>query len=132
MAFARSNGDLGEATRAWATARWHTEHAMPDKRYRVAVIGSTGRGDYGHGLDAAFRGVDRAEIVAVADDNPAGLRKVGERLGVSALFADYREMLDQLKPDVVCIGPTWLTDRVAMLQAVAERGCHIYSEKPLV
>ncbi len=104
---------------------------MPIKRYRVAVIGSTGRGDYGHGLDGAFRGLDRAEVVAVADDNAAGLRKSGERVGVSALFGDYREMLDQVKPDIVCVGPMWLTDRAAMLQAVAKRGCHIYCEKPL-
>lgn len=47
---------------------------MPGKRYRVAVIGSTGHGDYGHGIDTAFRGLERAEIVAVADDNAAGLR----------------------------------------------------------
>ena len=60
------------------------------KKFQVAVIGSTGRGDYGHGLDSAFRGVERAEIVAVADDNPAGLVKAGERLGVTARFADWR------------------------------------------
>ena len=105
---------------------------MPAKRYRVAAIGSTGKGDYGHGIDTAFRDVDRAEIVAVADDNAAGLKLAAQRLKVDAAFADYREMLDRAKPDVVCVGPRWVTDRVAVLQAVAKAGCHVYCEKPFV
>lgn len=105
---------------------------MPAKRYRVAVIGSTDKGDYGHGLDTAFQGVERAEIVAVADDNAIGLQLAGQRLKVDARFNNYREMLDRVKPEVVCVGPRWVTDRVAMLQAVAQAGCHIYCEKPFV
>lgn len=105
---------------------------MSAKRFRVAVIGSTGKGDYGHGLDTAFRGLERAEIVAVADDNAIGLQLAGQRLKVEARFADYREMLDQVKPEVVCVGPRWVTDRVAMLQTIAKAGCHIYCEKPFV
>ena len=35
--------------------------ARKKRKYRVAVIGSTGRGNYGHGLDTAFVGVERAE-----------------------------------------------------------------------
>lgn len=60
---------------------------MP-KSYRVGVIGSTGKGNYGHGLDTAFVGVERAEIVAVADDNPAGLAKTADALLVSQRYAD--------------------------------------------
>lgn len=105
---------------------------MPAKRFRVAVIGSTGRGDYGHGIDTAFRDIERAEIVAVADDNAAGLKLAAQRLKVDATFADAREMLDRIKPDVVCVGPRWVTDRVAMLQASASAGCHVYCEKPFV
>lgn len=105
---------------------------MLAKRYRVAVIGSTGHGDYGHGLDTAFLGLDRAEVVAVADDNAVGLKLAAQRLKVEATFADYREMLDRVKPDVVCVGPRWVTDRVAVLQAVAQAGCHVYCEKPFV
>ena len=38
---------------------------MPAK-YRVAVIGRTGRGDYGHGLSDAWQDVPQTEIVALA------------------------------------------------------------------
>ena len=102
---------------------------MP-KKYRVAVIGSTGKGNYGHGLDTAFQNVDRAQIVAVADDNADGLKRAGEKLSVDRLYGDYRVMLAKEKPDIVCVGPRWITDRVAMVTAATETGCHIYCEKP--
>jgi len=98
--------------------------------YRVGVIGSTGKGNYGHGLDTAFQGVPEAELVAVADDDPAGLKKAGERLSVSRLYADYRRMIENEKLDIVSIGPRWITGRVAMVEAAASAGCHIYCEKP--
>ena len=34
---------------------------------KVAIIGHTGRGNYGHGLDAVWKQFDDIEIVAVAD-----------------------------------------------------------------
>ncbi len=105
---------------------------MMKKTYRVGVIGSTGKGDYGHGLDTAFVGVERAEIVALADDNEPGRQKTAQRLGTPRQFADYRQMLTQERLDIVCIGPRWVTDRLAMVQAVAAAGCHIYCEKPFI
>ena len=38
---------------------------MP-KKYRVGVIGSTNRGNYGHGLDTVWREFPNTEVVAVA------------------------------------------------------------------
>ena len=100
------------------------------RQYRVAVIGATGQGNYGHGLDTAFSDVERARIVAVADPEERGRTATGRRLKVERLFADYRQMLDRVRPDIVCIGPRWTTDRVAMVRAAAAAGCHIYCEKP--
>src|SRR6476646_6528518 len=34
---------------------------------RAAIIGHTGRGDYGHGLDVLFNGVPGVQVVAIAD-----------------------------------------------------------------
>ena len=101
-----------------------------NKQYRVAVIGSTGKGNYGHGLDTAFQDVERAKLVAVADDNQAGLKQAGQRLKLKGLYADYRKMLEAERPDIVCVGPRWTTDRVAMVTRAAQYGCHIYCEKP--
>ena len=100
------------------------------KTYRVGVIGSTGKGNYGHGLDTAFRQAANAEVVAVADDDRQGRERAGRRLGVDRLYADYRRMIEAEKLDIVSIGPRWVTHRVAMVEAAACAGCHIYCEKP--
>jgi hypothetical protein len=39
------------------------------QRYRAAVVGETGRGNYGHGLDLAFAGLPGVEVVAVAGED---------------------------------------------------------------
>jgi predicted dehydrogenase len=100
-------------------------------KYRVGIIGSTQRGGYGHGIDTAFKDGERFNVVAIADDDPAGLKAIGKRLGVTSLYADYREMLAKEKLQIVGIGPRWITDRVAMVTAAAGAGCHIYMDKPL-
>jgi predicted dehydrogenase len=102
---------------------------MP-KKYRVAIIGATGRGDYGHAVDAAFRKVENVEIVAVADTSPGGRAKALERAGIKNGYASYGDMLAKEKPDIVGICPRWLDQHHDMLLAAAEAGCHIYMEKP--
>ena len=100
------------------------------KTYSAAVIGATGKGGYGHRLDTAFD-IDNVELVAIADHDAEGLADAGERLGVSRLYRDYRQMLETEKPDFVSIAPSWVTERVPMIEAAAAAGCHIYCEKPV-
>jgi len=104
---------------------------MPAK-YRVAVIGHTGRGNYGHGIDTVWAQFpDQCEVVAVADADEGGRAEAAKRLKAPAAFADYRQMLAEAKPQIVAIGPRWLDQHRDMVLAAAERGCHIYMEKPL-
>lgn len=100
------------------------------KQYRVAVIGSTGRGDYGHGIDTVWKEIPVAEVVAVADANEPGRAAAMTKTGAKQAYADYREMLDKEKPDIVAVGPRWIDQHHAMLTACIERGCHVYMEKP--
>ena len=102
-----------------------------NRKYRVGIIGSTKRGGYGHGMDTAFKDAELFEVVAITDDDPEGLAATGKRLGITRLYADYRDMLAKEKPALVGIGPRWISDRVAMVTAAAEAGCHIFLEKPL-
>ena len=101
------------------------------KIYRVAVIGSTDRGNYGHRLDTAFKDLDRAQIVAVADADAEGLDAAGKKLLLDDLYTDYREMLTAVRPDIAVVCPGWVSDRLPMIEAATEAGCHIYCEKPL-
>jgi len=98
---------------------------------RAAVIGRTGRGDYGHGLDVAWNNLPGVKLVAVADDNKMGLASKAKSLKVDKAYADYRQMLDEVKPDVVTIGCRWLDAHRDIVVETANRGVHIYLEKPL-
>lgn len=98
---------------------------------RVGVIGSTGRGDYGHGLDVVWLDVAGALVVAVADDHPAGLAKARQRLRADSGFADYREMLATARPELVAVCPRHVDRHAEMILAAIESGARgVYVEKP--
>jgi predicted dehydrogenase len=99
-------------------------------KYRIGVIGHTGRGNYGHGIDTVWLEVPQCEIVAVADPDEQGRAKAVERLKVPKAYADYEQMLDEAKPDIVAICPRWIDKHCEMALAAASRGMHIYMEKP--
>ena len=104
----------------------------PAKKYRVGLIGHTGRGGYGHGLDRAWRDVPQGQIVGLADANPRALASAVKRTGAPKGYADYRKMLDECKIDILTIGPTYIDKHCEMVLAAAERGVRgIYIEKPL-
>ena len=100
------------------------------KKYRVGIIGHTGRGDYGHAVDAAFLKVPNVEIVAVADPVEAGREAAQKRTGAKTAYAAYRDMLAKEKLDIVAVCPRWIDQHHDMLLAAAQAGCHIYMEKP--
>src|SRR5690606_27797469 len=114
------------------SAASYLKAAGANNRLRAAVIGRTGHGDYGHGLDQVWLKVPEVQLVAVADDNTKGLSDAASRLKVKQAYSDYREMLDKVKPDIVSIAPRWLDKHYEMALACAERGIHIYMEKPFV
>lgn len=97
---------------------------------RVGIIGRTGHGNYGHGLDVAWLEIPEAEIVAVADDDPAGLAAAAKRLKTEKAYADYRQMLDEQKPEIVTICQRWLDRHHEMALECLNRGMHVYLEKP--
>lgn len=100
------------------------------KTYKVGIIGATGRGDYGHAVDVAFKKLDNVEIVAVADASEVGRAAAQKRTGAKSAYASYRDMLAKEKPDLVAICPRWVDQHADMLLAAAEAGCHVYMEKP--
>ena len=119
---------------AWqVTAMLMHFREMPDvfqPPYRAAVIGRTGRGDYGHGLDVAVLGQPKLRW-SPSPTRTRGAAAAAKRLGVERAYADYREMLDREKPQFVAVAPRWLDCHKAMILACAERGIHVFCEKPL-
>ena len=108
-----------------------TRARAAEGKLRVSIIGHTGRGSYGHGLEAMWLRLPETEIVAVADADEKGLGAVLRKLNVAKGFADYRAMLADTKPDIVAIAPRYVDEHRDMALAAVEAGARgIYSEKP--
>lgn len=109
--------------------------AESNSRFRVAVIGHTGRGNYGHELDTVWQKMDRTKVVAVADPVADGREKARRRLQLdsASAFESYEEMLSEVSPDIVAVAPRHIDQHAAMAVAAAESGARgIYIEKPFV
>jgi predicted dehydrogenase len=101
------------------------------RSYRVAVIGRTGRGNYGHGLDVVWKSVDNVEVVAVADADERGRTAAAKRLGAKNAYADYRVMLEKEKPQIVSVADRHLDQHRDMVVACARAGASVFLEKPM-
>lgn len=99
--------------------------------YRVAIIGRTGKGDYGHGLDVVWNNVENVQVVAVADPDEKGRAEAAGRVKAPKTYADYREMLEKERPQIVSVAVRWLDCHRDMVLACAEYGCHMLLEKPM-
>jgi predicted dehydrogenase len=101
---------------------------------RAGVIGHTGRGDYGHGLDVVFKDVPGIEVVALADAgaDDSARAKLAARAGAARHYADYRQMLSKERPQLVSIAPRWTDQHHAMAMAALAAGAHLLTEKPFM
>jgi predicted dehydrogenase len=106
------------------TARLHAA-----RQWTVCILGHTGRGNYGHGLEIAFQGTPGVVIAAVADPVADGREKAAARSGALRQYADYREMLQKEDPDIAVIGLRHLDQRVAMAEAIGKLRAHVLMEK---
>lgn len=117
----------GLAAAGWLPA---APAASPGAPRKAALIGHTGAGDYGHGVERIFAGLPDIRVVAVADPHEGGRAKARAASGALRDYADYRKMLEQETPDLVGIGPRWAGEHHAMAMAALEAGAHLYLEKP--
>jgi predicted dehydrogenase len=106
----------------------------------VGVVGHTGRGNYGHGLDTVWLKLPETRIVAVSDPDPAG-RKVAEVRLQAAVggadrvesFADHVAMFRKARPQIVAVCPRHIDAHAEIILAAIEAGVQgIYIEKPFV
>ena len=111
------------------------------ERLRVAVIGRTDRGDWGHAIDELWADAQqpfaRTQLLAVADESQAGLLKAAARLSLDAspdvAFRDWQKMLTTVRPDIVAICMRQIDCHAEMAIAAAAAGAKgIFMEKPFV
>ena len=95
--------------------------------YRIAIIGLGGMG--GHHAEAVQLEAN-CELVAGAEIDPERAAAWGERFGVKAIYDDYEKMLDEQQPDLVIV-PTQAPMHHQPTIAAAQRGIHVFCEKPI-
>lgn len=97
------------------------------KSLKVGVIGL----GVGERHIVGYRQIDGVDVTAICDTDPAKLKEVGDRQGISARYADYRSMLEASDLDAVSICSY---DDAHADQAVAafSAGLHVMCEKPIV
>lgn len=100
------------------------------QRLTAAVIGHTGQGNYGHGMELVFADRPNIDVVGLADPVEAGRAKTQERVRARRTYADYREMLEKERPQLVSVAPRWTDLHHAMVRAALAVGAHVYCEKP--
>jgi predicted dehydrogenase len=102
----------------------------PDKRQSptIALVGCGEVVEHKH-LPALLR-VQGAQVVAVADVNPARCRHVAERYRIPHQFPDAAALLDAQLADIVGVLVPPHAHTAIAIQAI-DRGCHVLVEKPL-
>ena len=99
------------------------------ERARIAVIGAGSWSAFAH-IPALASHPD-ADLVALADINPAALAK-GAALGrVERVYASYAELLDRETLDGVVVA-VWHAAHYEIARICLERGLHLLLEKPMV
>lgn len=101
------------------------------KTYRACVIGDSKQGGYGHDMHLAFDLHPRIKVAGLADPDEAGRTKHAAEAKAENAYADYREMLEKEKPDLVAVGPRWTVNHKEYIDACVAAGAHGFLEKPL-
>jgi len=103
-----------------------------NKTWKIGIVKDTSKPMLGlHGLHTAFRGLPNVDVVAHVDSNTEDLPKKMSYTGAKRHYGTLREMLDKESLDIVVLCSRHPYDHLDQIRAVAEKGCHIYCEKPI-
>ncbi len=102
------------------------------KRWRVAIARDTAVPMLGlHGLYVACNGLPGVEVVGLFDSKADDLADVMAVTGAKQHYREYTQMLDTTCPDLVVCCSRHPHDHFQQIAAAAERGIHLYCEKPV-
>lgn len=102
------------------------------RHWKIAIIKDSSKPMLGlHGLHTAFRGLPNVEVVALVDSNTDNLERKMAQVQARAHYATCQAMLAQEAPDIVVITSRHPSDHLEQIRMLAQRGCHIYCEKPV-
>ncbi|WP_242218889.1 Gfo/Idh/MocA family protein [Bacillus cereus group sp. BfR-BA-01380] len=101
------------------------------QKFKVGIIGHTGRGNYGHRLDQAFVNNEHANIVALTDFNKTEGIKKAQELGAN-YYPHQTMMFNSEVLDIVVVAPRFTDCHYSLVKEALLNNCHVLCEKPFV
>ncbi len=102
------------------------------KQWKIGIVLDSSKPSLGlHGLHVAFNGLPNVQVVGYVDSNE---QDIEQKLAVCHAQKHYKtleQMLDSEQLDIVVICSRNPGDHWPMIKPVAERGIHMYCDKPL-
>ena len=98
---------------------------MSSNKLKVAVVGAGGISRAAH--LPGWKNINEAEVVAIADINPAAAKATAGEFCIPEVYTDYREMLKRSDVDVVDICIPNIQHTPVTLAAL-ESGRHVICE----
>ncbi len=100
--------------------------------WKIGIVKDRARPMLGlHGHQVAFLGLPGVEIAALADSCTEGIGEILSMTRAKRHYTDYREMLEREALDIVVLCSRHPADHFPQIEAAAERGVHVYCEKPM-
>jgi len=93
-------------------------------------IGIVGTGGMAHAHAQAFQRIPGCRLVAACDVIPARARKFAKEFGISSVYTDAEELLDDAPVDAISVVTSDAAHCPVSLAAI-RRGKHVLCEKPL-
>ncbi|MEC5127203.1 Gfo/Idh/MocA family oxidoreductase [Verrucomicrobiales bacterium BCK34] len=102
----------------------------PYQGVKAAVIGHTGSGDFGRGLDRAFQRINGARLIALTDINAEKAEDSQIKSGAKSVYHAYQRMIGDESPDLVVIASSWTGERLPMGLEALNSDAHLFCEVP--
>src|SRR6056297_2491015 len=99
--------------------------------HRAAVIGHSGKGDFGAKMDAVFQRLDGVRLFGLVDLDENSVDESRDHVGALEGYTEVEALLRESTPDLVSIAPSSTALRSGQIKAVLEAGCHVICEAPL-
>jgi predicted dehydrogenase len=100
--------------------------------WKIGIVKDTSKPMLGlHALHTAFRGLPNVEVVGHVDANAADLERKLAYTQAKRHYLSLTDMLNRERVDIVVLCSRHPYDHLEQIRAAAQRGCHIYCEKPL-
>ncbi|MEM7600246.1 MAG: Gfo/Idh/MocA family oxidoreductase [Verrucomicrobiota bacterium] len=98
---------------------------------KAAIVGFTGSGGFGNGMELLFQRLDKVRLFGLADLNGESLEASRVHAGSPKGYSDLGAMLQEESPDLVSVAALSTEHRLEQIKTALQSGSHVITEAPL-